>query len=78
MYSHILDPRTGWPVQGMLSASVITPSALDADALSTACFVMGAERTRAYCETRPELGAILVADRGKDVEPEAERIGPIE
>ena len=75
VYSHIMDPRTGWPAQGMLSASIVTPSALDADALSTAFFVMGVERTRACCGRHPGTGAIVVADRGRDVEPEAERIG---
>jgi len=70
-----MDPRTGWPAQGVLSASIVTPSALDADALSTAFFVMGVERTRACCGRHPGTGAIVVADRGRDVEPEAERIG---
>jgi thiamine biosynthesis lipoprotein len=40
-YCHIMDPRTGKPVQGMLQTTVITPQATDSDALSTAMFVMG-------------------------------------
>ena len=32
MYSHIMDPRTGYPAQGMLSVSVIAPSTLDSEA----------------------------------------------
>lgn len=40
-YSHIIDPRTGRPVQSMLSASVVAPGATEADALSTALFVLG-------------------------------------
>lgn len=41
-YHHILDPRTGWPVQnGILTVTVITKSSLLADALTTAMFVLG-------------------------------------
>ena len=44
-YGHILDPRTGWPVKGnLLSVSVIAESAMMADALSTAVFVLGESR----------------------------------
>jgi thiamine biosynthesis lipoprotein len=58
---HTLDPRTGWPAEGMLSASVIAPTAAEADALATAFFVMGVERSRAYCEKHPAIGALLLA-----------------
>ena len=37
-YSHILDPRSGQPAQGVLSSTVIAPTAAAADALSTAAF----------------------------------------
>ncbi len=40
-YCHIMDPRTGKPVEGMLQTTVIVPRATDSDALSTAMFVMG-------------------------------------
>lgn len=44
-YSHILDPRTGWPVDnGVLSVTVVAPRGIDADALSTALFVLGPEK----------------------------------
>ena len=59
-FGHVLDPRTGWPAQGVISASAIARSAADADALSTAFFVMGAEETRRFCEERPQYGAVLV------------------
>jgi thiamine biosynthesis lipoprotein len=59
-YGHILDPRTGWPAEGVLSASVIAPTAAEADALATAFYVMGPRRTREYCQLRPEIGAVLL------------------
>ncbi len=59
-WGHILDPRTGWPVEGMLSVTVIAPLAETADALSTAFYVMGLEAAARYCHDRPEIGAILV------------------
>jgi thiamine biosynthesis lipoprotein len=40
-YSHIIDPRTGWPARGVKSVTVICSNAELADALATALFVMG-------------------------------------
>lgn len=58
-YGHILDPRTGWPVDAMLSVSVIAPQAALSDALSTAFFVLGVENALACCDNFPEVGVIL-------------------
>ncbi len=60
-YGHVLDPRTGWPTRGLLSASAVAPTATEADALSTAFFVLGIEGTRCFCERNPRFGAVLVA-----------------
>ena len=59
-YGHILDPRTGWPARGVYSASAIAPTATEADALSTAFYVMGFEATRQYCREHTEVGAVMV------------------
>jgi len=40
-FSHIIDPRTGMPVEDMSSVSVIAPDAATADALATTCSVLG-------------------------------------
>jgi FAD:protein FMN transferase len=59
-YGHILDPRTGYPADGLYSATAIAPTAAEAEGLSTAFYVMGPERTAAFCASRPEIGAMLV------------------
>lgn len=58
-YGHILDPRTGWPADGVLSSTVIAPTAAEADALSTALYVMGLERATEFCSRHPEISALL-------------------
>ncbi|MBI3822792.1 MAG: FAD:protein FMN transferase [Planctomycetes bacterium] len=58
---HILDPRTAWPAEGMLSATVTAPTAALADALATAFFILGIEKSREYCDRHPEIGAVLIA-----------------
>jgi thiamine biosynthesis lipoprotein len=59
-YGHILDPRTGRPAEGILSSTVLAPTAAEADALSTAFYVGGVELARSYCQAHPEVGAVLV------------------
>ncbi len=60
-YGHILDPRTGRPADALLSATVLAPTAAEADSISTAVFVMGLGPALAFCRQRADLGAILVA-----------------
>jgi thiamine biosynthesis lipoprotein len=60
-YGHILDPRTGWPAEGTLSATVLAPAAAMADAVSTACYVLGRDAALHYCRTRPEIGLIHIS-----------------
>ena len=64
-YHHILDPRTGRPARGLRSATVISPDATLADALSTALMVMGRERGMALVEELPEVEAVLVDGAGE-------------
>lgn len=69
-YSHIFDPRTGMPVeQEILSATAIAATGAQSDALSTAFFVMGLEKTRSYCKAHPEVRAILVVPDGDGLKP---------
>ncbi|HBO43506.1 MAG TPA: hypothetical protein DD670_06165 [Planctomycetaceae bacterium] len=64
----MLDPRTGEPAEGLLSATVVASSAVLADGLSTALFVLGADRAMAFCEARPELAVVLVRAEGSQIE----------
>jgi FAD:protein FMN transferase len=70
-YGHLIDPRTGWPVEQILAATVVAPTAADAEALSTAFFVMGVEKAREYCHNRTEVSALLIPSRrpGAPLEP---------
>lgn len=50
-YCHIFDPETGWPAETDLrSVTVVSASSTDADAYTTALFVMGYDRARAFCD----------------------------
>ena len=61
-YHHIIDPKTGLPARGLISVTVIAPAAQTADALSTACFVLGLERGMALIEGDKNLEAIMVTE----------------
>jgi thiamine biosynthesis lipoprotein len=58
-YGHIIDPRSGWPARGLVSVTVVAPTAALADALATAFYVLGPEGTREYLTKHPEISAIL-------------------
>ncbi|MFI4876815.1 MAG: FAD:protein FMN transferase [Blastopirellula sp. JB062] len=64
-YGHVLDPRSGLPAEGVLSTTIVAPTAALADALSTACYVMGPEKTAAYCERHPEVGVLLAVEASR-------------
>jgi FAD:protein FMN transferase len=59
-YGHILDPRTGWPAEGVLTVSVLASTAADADALATAFYVLGPAAAAAYCQTRPDVAMVML------------------
>ena len=61
-YTHILDPRTGMPVRGMAQVTVVAPSAALADALSTACFVLGPKESVPLLEAFPGTSAHFIPD----------------
>ena len=59
-FSHIIDPRTGWPSEGVTSVSVVTPSGALSDALATAFFVGGREVAETYCARNREVFVVML------------------
>ena len=59
--SHTIDPRTGYPVQhSVLSATVVSSSCMRADALATACMVLGAEEALQMMERAEDAACYLI------------------
>jgi thiamine biosynthesis lipoprotein ApbE len=82
-YSHIMDPRTGRPVQGVLSVAVLARSGTEGDALDDAFFVLGPERSQEYLNRLRETEAFFFlpttatsASRWKLVRLAAQRATP--
>jgi len=62
-YHHLFSPSLGYPADnGLLSVSIITDTSMNADALSTAVFVMGYEKGRSFVESLEGVEAIFVFD----------------
>ena len=64
-YGHVIDPRTGEPVEGAWMAAVQIPSALAGDALSTALLVSGAPGLGRLEKGHPGVEAWLVEAGGR-------------
>jgi thiamine biosynthesis lipoprotein len=63
-YSHIIDPRTGYPSTGLISVSVIAPKAELADALATSIFVMGKEVGLNFINQLEGIECIIISEDG--------------
>ena len=63
-YSHIIDPRTGYPTTGIISVTVFAPKAELADALATSIFVMGIEIGLNRVNQLPKIECIIIDDKG--------------
>jgi thiamine biosynthesis lipoprotein len=65
---HIIDPCTGAPARtDVFTATVIAPSAVEADASAKRLLLMGSEAGAEWVETRPDLAALVVRDDGEVV-----------
>lgn len=63
-YTHIIDPRTGYPSTGIISVTVFAPKAELADALATSVFVMGKEAGLDRINQLPKTECIIIDDKG--------------
>ncbi len=61
-WHHILDPRTGEPARGVMSVTVLAPTGLYADALSTAAFVLGPKRALRMFQQMPYEADFVMID----------------
>jgi thiamine biosynthesis lipoprotein len=66
-YVHTINPKTGSPVQtNLLGVTIITESCMRADAIATACMVMGLEKSKTYLENHPEIDALFIYSDPKE------------
>ena len=64
-YSHIIDPRTGWPVEGLRSVSIICPNPELGDALATAVTVLGQKEGLALINQMKGVECLLINDKNE-------------
>lgn len=62
-YAHIIDPRSGYPVKGVAGVTVLSSTAVEADALSTAFFVLGLDKATELLDKFPGCNVLFVPDR---------------
>ena len=66
-YAHTIDPHTGYPIQrDVLSATVIAPDCMTADAFATAFMVVGRERALSILADEPDVEALLIVPSAND------------
>ena len=64
-YSHTINPRTGLPVMGIKSVTIITPNAEIADAMATPVMIMGIKAGMNMINQIKDIEAILIDDQDK-------------
>jgi thiamine biosynthesis lipoprotein len=64
-YHHIIDPRTGYPATASRSVTIFAPTALQADALDDAVFILGPKKGLALVESIDGVGAVIVDANNK-------------
>lgn len=61
-YTHIIDPRTGRPAEGVAAVTVIATNAVEADAMSTGIFVLGLKEAQSTVRAVPKCRLIFIPD----------------
>ena len=64
-YSHIIDPRTGWPAEDVTSVVAVSRSATEADVFSTAVSVLGTRGARMFAQKDKSLGFLVIEKNGE-------------
>jgi FAD:protein FMN transferase len=64
-FHHIIDPRTGYPATASRSVTIWAKTALEADELDDAVFILGPEKGLALVESQDEVGAVIVDAHNK-------------
>ena len=65
-YSHIIDPRTGWPAGDVTSVVAISETATEADVFSTAVSVLGLPGARMFVQRNKSLGFLVIRKNGEE------------
>jgi FAD:protein FMN transferase len=73
-FGHVIDPRTGQPVDYALLAAVVLPSATESDAFSTALLTLGPAGHERVAGLRPGMRTLLVTRAGSQLQIEARGI----
>jgi FAD:protein FMN transferase len=76
VFGHVLDPRTGYPVNGAVLAAVVLPSATETDALSTALLTLGLPGHDHIAGLRPGMRTLVVGETAGGYATRANGIAP--
>jgi thiamine biosynthesis lipoprotein len=76
-YTHIMNPKTGRPVENMLSLTIVTPRAVDSDALSTSIFIKGAKFAEKVMREFPRTNILIIKRNPKSGLVERREFGTI-
>lgn len=63
-YAHIINPKTGYPVEGLKSVTVLSPDVELCDAIATAVFLLGKEKGLEFVNRHKELQCFIVDEEG--------------
>ena len=65
-YSHIIDPRTGWPAGDVTSVVAVSRTAMEADVFSTAVSVLGSQGARMFVKRDKSLDFLVIRKNGEE------------
>lgn len=69
IYHHIINPKTGYPVDnGLSSVTIISDSSTDADAYSTICMLLGYEKGLKFINSQNNISAIFIDNNGNIIQ----------